>query len=151
MIFLIRHAHAVTADEDPRRPLSAKGRSQVGEVCRVLREEGGFSPAEFWHSPLGRSRETAELLAQGLGLAAPLVLKPGLEPEDDPAGIAKVLEKEDRDIAVVGHEPHLGTLAALMTAGPDRAPAPLSFAKAAVLALSRKGSRWRPRWLARGP
>jgi len=151
MIYLIRHAHAVTADEDPRRPLSAKGRSQVDEVCRVLREEGGFGPAEFWHSSLVRSRETAELLARGLGLEAPLVPKPGLEPEDDPAGIAAVLEKEGRDIAVVGHEPHLGSLAALMIAGPGRAPAALSFAKAGVLALSRKGGRWRPRWLARGP
>ena len=151
MIYLVRHAHAVTAEEDPERPLSAKGRAQLDEVCRVLREEGGFSPAQFWHSPLLRSRETAEFLARGLGLSAPLVLRPGLEPEDDPAAVAGILDKEERDIAVVGHEPHLGTLAALMIAGPDRAPSPLPFAKAGVLALSRKGGRWRPRWLARGP
>jgi len=151
MIYLIRHADAVPADEDPGRPLSARGRGQVGEVCQALRAQGGFDPAEFWHSPLARSRETAELLARGLGLGAPLVLTPGLEPEDDPAGIAAVLGAESRDIAVVGHEPHLGCLAALMTAGPSAAAAHVSFAKAAVLALSRRGGQWRPRWLARAP
>ncbi|HTU00680.1 MAG TPA: phosphoglycerate mutase family protein [Candidatus Sulfotelmatobacter sp.] len=151
MIYLIRHADAVPADENPVRPLSAKGRGQIGEVCKVLRGEAGFKPAEIWHSPLERSRETAELLAQGLGLLAPLALKPGLEPEDDPGRIAAVLAAEDRDIAIVGHEPHLGALATLLAGGPARAGEDFAFRKAAVLAVSRKGRRWRPKWLARSP
>lgn len=149
MIYLIRHADAVSAEDDPERPLSARGRNQVGEACRILRGQPGFKPAEIWHSPLARSRETAELLARGLGLSSPLVLMPGLEPEDDPGKIAPILGSEARDIAVVGHEPHLGALAALMTEGPDHAVAP--FPKAGVLALSRNGRRWRPQWLVRSP
>jgi phosphohistidine phosphatase len=151
MIYLIRHAHAVSAEEDPVRPLSAKGREQVAEVCGALRGGPGFKPAEIWHSPLARSRETAELLAAGLGLSVPLVLTPGLEPDDDPARIAAVLAAEGRDIAVVGHEPHLGCLAALLAEGPERAGAFVAFRKAGVLALLRKGKRWRPEWLARSP
>jgi len=151
MIYLIRHAHAVSPEEDPVRPLSAKGREQVGEVCRTLRGGPAFKPAEIWHSPLARSRETAELLAAGLGLSAPLVLKPGLAPEDDPAAIAAVLAAEGRDIAVVGHEPHLSGLAALIVEGPAGAGASFAFRKAGVLALSRKGRRWQPEWRARAP
>ncbi|MGA2016004.1 MAG: histidine phosphatase family protein [Opitutaceae bacterium] len=149
MIYLIRHADAVSAEDDPERPLSAKGREQVGAVCAILRDGARFSPAQFWHSPLARSRETAELLAQGLGLSSPLVLTPGLEPEDNPGVIAAVLDREGRDIAVVGHEPHLGALAALMTSGTDGAAMPFPFAKAGVLALSRRGRGWRAQWLVR--
>jgi phosphohistidine phosphatase len=151
MIYLIRHADAVSADENPARPLSARGREQVGEVCRILRAKAAFNPAEIWHSSLERSRETAELLARGLGLSAPVFLKPGLEPEDDPAPIAAVLEAQDRDVAVVGHEPHLGSLATLLAEGREGPGGSFAFPKAGVLALSRKGRRWRPEWLVRSP
>ncbi|HMD60269.1 MAG TPA: phosphoglycerate mutase family protein [Opitutaceae bacterium] len=151
MIFLIRHADAVSADEDPERPLSEKGRGQVAEVCRLLKADEAFSPSEIWHSSLARSRETAQLLARGLGLSAPLVPKPGLEPEDDPAEVAGAFASDGRDIAVVGHEPHLGALAALMSAGPGHPGMHVPFAKAGVLALSPKGALWRPEWLVRSP
>ncbi len=151
MIYLIRHADAVSDEENPVRPLSVRGRAQVGGLCKILQKGSGFRPAEIWHSPLARSRETAELIARGLGLSAPLVLKPGLEPDDDPGKIAAVLGGEERDIAVVGHEPHLGVLAGLMAEGPNRPGMYYPFPKAGVLALSRKGKRWRPEWLARSP
>ena len=151
MIYLIRHADAVPDEEDPARPLSQKGREQVARACGILRKVRGFAPAEFWHSPLVRSLETAALLAAGLGLSAPLVLTAGLEPEDDPGTIAARLGAETRDIAAVGHEPHLGVLASLMVHGPDRAGVYFPFPKSGVLALSRDGKRWRSEWLVRPP
>jgi phosphohistidine phosphatase len=146
MIYLIRHADAVSDEEDAKRPLSQKGRDQMARLCRILKGDSGFMPVELWHSPLCRARETAELLAKGLGLSAPVVLVPGLEPDDDPARIAEILGAESRDIAVVGHEPHLGILAALLAGG-----SPRPFPKAGVLALFREGRRWRPEWLVRSP
>ena len=68
MILLMRHADAVSDEVDAVRPLSQKGRDQVARVCEVLRKVPGIDPDEIWHSPLVRSRETAELLAKGLGL-----------------------------------------------------------------------------------
>lgn len=151
MIYLIRHADAVSAEQDPSRPLSARGREQVSRACEHLRKNGGFAPAELWHSPLARSRETAELLAGGLGLDSRVVLRAGLEPEDDPAGIAAALESEGRSVAVVGHEPHLGVLASLMTRGPDRDAVYFHFQKAGILALARRDGGWRAAWLLRSP
>jgi phosphohistidine phosphatase len=151
MIHLIRHADAVSEEEDPARPLSVKGRGQVDRLCAILRKDHAFRPAEIWHSPLLRSLETAKLLAKGLGLAAPLVLAPGLKPEDDPQKIASALGAEARDIAVVGHEPHLGHLASLMVHGPGRAWVFFPFSKAGVLRLSRNGKRWKSGWLVRAP
>jgi phosphohistidine phosphatase len=151
MILLMRHADAVSDEVDPERPLSPKGREQVGRVCDALRKVSGVSPEQIWHSPLARSRETADLLARGLKLQAPLVLTPGLQPDDDPAGIAAVLNAEERDIAVVGHEPHLGVLASLMVHGPVRSGIYYPFPKAGVVALTRNGKAWKSQWLVRTP
>jgi phosphohistidine phosphatase len=151
MIYLMRHADAVSEEVNPVRPLSRKGRDQVARVCATLQKGPGFEPAEIWHSPLARSRETAELLARGLGLAAPLVLVPGISPEDDPSRIAAVLEAAESDVALVGHEPHLGVLASLLVHGPERSGIFYPFSKASVLALTRDGERWRSEWLVRSP
>jgi phosphohistidine phosphatase len=151
MIFLMRHADAVSDETDPVRPLSARGRDQVSRVCDTLRRLASFKPEEIWHSSLERSRETAELLARGMGLYAPLVFTKGLEPDDDPLRIAAALNAEGRVIAVVGHEPHMGVLTSLMVSGPVRRGPYIPFPKAGVVALSRDGKAWRSEWLVRSP
>jgi phosphohistidine phosphatase len=151
MIYLMRHADAVSDEENPARPLSRKGREQVERVCQSLARVPGFRPSQVWHSPLARSRETAELLAKDLGLQAPLVLVKGISPDDDPTAIASVLDAAEMDVALVGHEPHLGVLASLLVHGPERSGVFYPFAKASVLALSRRGKRWQSEWLIRSP
>jgi phosphohistidine phosphatase len=142
MLYLIRHAHAVDADEDPARPLSEKGWTQVARLVAGFRANPRLQPAEIWHSPLARSRETAALLAGGLGLAAPLILVPGIEPEDDPAQIVPRLTAAKINTALVGHEPHLGLLTRRLLEGPTE----FVFRKASVLALARDPSGWRIVW-----
>lgn len=150
MIFLIRHADAVSPEVSPLRPLSQKGRDQVARVCAVLRGRPEFAPAEIWHSPLERSKETAQLLAEGLSLPCPVLLKPGLEPDDDPLRLATLLDSEKRAIAVVGHEPHLGVLATALVYGPAHGIY-FPFPKAGVLALNRGEKGWTSEWMVRSP
>ena len=144
MIFLIRHADAISDEENPVRPLSPKGRDPgkwpgCADSWGRLRSR----PLRFWHSPLARSRETAGLLAKGLNLASPLVLKAGIEPEDDPGALAATLGNEKRDIAVVSHEPLLGILASLMVHGPSHAgvyfPFPQGVESSPFLAMGSGG------------
>lgn len=144
-LYLIRHAHAVSAEEDHRRPLSARGRNEVARLVEFFRADGKLRPTEFWHSPLVRSQETATLLANGLGLEVPFLEMPGLEPEDDPRALVSILAKTKRDVAVVGHEPHLGALASLLIHGAD-APVVYGFQKGAVLALQEEDGGWRTLW-----
>jgi phosphohistidine phosphatase len=150
-IYLMRHADAVSDEIDPARPLSMKGREQVAKVCEVLAKLGDFKPVEIWHSPLARSRETADLLDVGLKLNVPLFLKPGLTPDDDPANIADILGSETREIVIVGHEPHLGVLASMMVHGPSRPGVYYPFSKAGIVALTREGKAWRSKWIVRSP
>ena len=144
-LYLIRHAHAVDAVEDPERPLSGRGRKQVRALAEFLRQSGALRPGEIWHSSLVRSRETAQELARRLDLEAPLVLAPGLEPDDEPAVIARQLKTIRHPLAIVGHEPHLGALASLLIAGPE-GRAMFAVKKCSVLALEGGGTRWQVRW-----
>jgi phosphohistidine phosphatase len=145
LIHLIRHAHALDSADDPVRPLSKRGRRQVRALARFLRAGGAFAPAAIWHSPLARSRETAELLAGRLGFAGPLVEVPGLEPGDDPRDTARRIQPLRRVVAIVGHEPHLSALASLLVTGASGPPA-FVLKKCAALALERTGARWQVRW-----
>lgn len=145
-LYLIRHAHAEDGDDDAARPLSAKGRAQIRQIGGLLREARAIDVAEFWHSPLVRSQETATRLARRLGCAAPLREVSGLKPYDDPAAFARKLGDARRSVAVVGHEPHLSLLATLLLDG--RAERPLfKMKKCAVLRLDRVGGGWGVRWL----
>lgn len=144
-LFLIRHAHAVDLQPDEARPLSPRGRDQVRALAKFLRRSEAFAPAEIWHSPLLRARETAELLARELDFEGKLREAADLRPEDDPAAFARTLRSAERPIAVVGHEPHLGTLASLLVAGAAE-PCVFDMRKGAVLALARGGARWIVRW-----
>jgi len=148
-LFLIRHAHAVAADEDAERPLSKKGREQVKRLAKFLEDSKAFQPEEIWHSPLLRSRQTAKLLAKKLEFSAPLIEVEGLEPEDDARATAVRLKNLRRDIAIVGHEPHLSALAAELFAK-KAATSAFVLRKSSVLALERdrggRGARWLVRW-----
>jgi len=144
-LFLLRHAHAVSADEDPLRPLSDRGRKQVRRLAAFLRKSRALTCAELWHSPLARSIETAEGLVQHLRLAARLVRVPDLEGEDDPQRIAARLRSRRTSLALVGHEPHLSALASLLVAG-HAGPACFVLRKSAVLALERNRGVWSVAW-----
>jgi len=144
-LHLVRHAHAVDATEDATRPLSDRGREQARRLGKFLRPTDAFQPEEIWHSPLVRSQETATLLVRHLRLEVPLILVPGLEPEDNPQAIARRLRSATRSVAVVGHEPHLSALASLLVRG-RAAPPAFVMKKCSVLTLEGTGRFWMVRW-----
>lgn len=155
LLYLMRHAHAVSEKENVARPLSARGQAQVVQMGAFLRECPAFRPCQLWHSPLVRSRETAERLEAVLAREVIRVETPGLLPMDDPTEMARRVEAHAPEIPVVlvGHEPHLGALTGLLLRGRESASG-VGFKKGAVLALEsdreprRKSSflRWRVRW-----
>ncbi|HEY0947051.1 MAG TPA: histidine phosphatase family protein [Opitutaceae bacterium] len=155
LLYLVRHTHAVTEEENPVRPLSDRGRADATRIAAFLRAAGACHPAQVWHSPLVRARETAQRFAAGIGGETLLVETSDLLPDDDPSDIAHRLAEypATHDLALVGHEPHLSALGTLLVRGRKK---PIAFAlrKGAVVALERdervhKKSglpRWRVRW-----
>ena len=153
LLHLIRHGHALPADEDAARPLSPRGRADVTALATRLRADG-LTPAAIWHSPLRRARETAALLAQHAQPAGePIMLigKSHLQPEDDPEKIARLLADlpPRANLAIVGHEPHLSALATLLATGRAQPPR-FAFETAGLLTLApadgKHESNGLPRW-----
>ena len=113
----------------------------------------GFEPGEIWHSPLARSRETAELLAQGPESGGARLCWPrGSSPDDDPT--------RDRRGARVGRGGRRGRRAMSRTSacsppcwstGPSAPASSTPFQRPASLALTRRGKRWQAEWLVRSP
>ena len=145
-VFVIRHAHAVTAAEDAERPLSKRGREQVRRLARLLRKTRALPLTEVWHSPLLRSKETAALLIDELCAKAKLIQVDGIEGNDDPNVVAGRLKTRRSPVAIVGHEPHLSALVSLLVAG-KTAPRKVVIKKSAVLALERSAENgWAVIW-----
>src|SRR5688572_19724910 len=97
LLHLVRHAHAVTEEENPSRPLSPRGRGEAARLARFFVGNGCFKPTQLWHSPLLRSRETADELLKRLALDAVVVETSGLLPEDDPHELAERLQLHPKD------------------------------------------------------
>ena len=72
-LYLIRHAHAVDGDglRDDDRPLSREGRRQALEVGSALARQK-VRVQRIVTSPLVRARQSAEIIAAGLGGGVPI-------------------------------------------------------------------------------
>lgn len=126
-IVLFRHGPAETRDparwpDDAQRPLTTRGRAVTRGAARgVARMEPGIT--HVLSSPAVRALDSARLLSKELDLAEP-ELEPSLAPEAGWRTALGRLKKEGADavVALVGHEPELGLLAAgLLRAAGDGA------------------------------
>jgi phosphohistidine phosphatase len=118
-LYLVRHAIAAERGsewpDDTKRPLTERGVSRFKEGVKGLRRLD-VTIDEIFTSPLVRARQTAELLAAGVEGKPPVklleTLAPGHTSSSVMANLARVAKR--RRIALVGHEPELGELAAYL-------------------------------------
>jgi phosphohistidine phosphatase len=136
-LYLIRHAIAEErGDEwpdDTRRPLSEEGTRRMRKVARGLLHLGVRFDVVLT-SPLVRTRQTAEIVAAAFNSRPPIVLAESLSPEGEYGDVLSDLEKQAKrkSIALVGHEPNIGELAARLV-GSRRA---FEFRKGAVCSIA---------------
>ena len=148
MLFLVHHAEAMDAAEDPQRPLTARGHAHAGQLAARAHERG-VKPAVIWHSGKLRARQTAEHFWQLCNPLANFAAARGIQPGDPPEWIRDVLLGDERSIMLVGHMPHLGKLLALLVRR-ERADASL-FPAHGLVALEqvtpeRGGDGWQEAW-----
>lgn len=121
-LYLVRHASAVPAGEtvpdDASRELTPKGRRRMRRNARSLRRMK-VCIEEIWSSPLVRARQTAELLAEELGIDDQLHIEETLSPGSDFQGLLGRLRESQHlsGIALVGHQPDLGRLLTWLLTG----------------------------------
>jgi len=116
-LYLIRHGVAEARGEswpdDSKRPLTEKGMSRLRKSGRGL-VRFGVSIDLVLTSPLVRTRQTAEIIASSFEPRPAVVTIESLAPGGSHAAVMADLEKHSRRsrIALVGHEPGIGELAA---------------------------------------
>ena len=132
-LYLVRHGIAATRGEeypdDSKRPLTSRG------IARLKKEAGALNDLGIVFeliitSPLVRARQTADVLAESLKTKPPVAMSDSLAPAGTPAGVMQEIARHARKgkIALVGHEPNMGELAARLIG----ARTALEFKKGAI-------------------
>lgn len=142
--YLVRHGEAVSAAENPQRPLSRAGRETVEQVGQLARERH-VQVSAIYHSGILRAKETAEILAKHLPPLSGVKAISGLLPEDDPIAGKAEMEAATEPIMLVGHLPYMRRLAALLVYG-DRDAAGIDFQPAAMVCCAKSGTQWKIDW-----
>jgi phosphohistidine phosphatase len=120
-LYVLRHAHAGDRDTweqaDDLRPLTEKGRRQAGRLGDLL-GAAGFAPDAILASPLARARETAEIVADRLGVRARF--EPRLGEPLDLATLDAILDDagNPRRPMIVGHDPDFSELVSELVGAP---------------------------------
>jgi phosphohistidine phosphatase len=150
-VFLIRHAEAIDETlelRDPSRHLTAAGREQATALGDRLRWHD-CTPTHIWTSPLVRAVQTAELVAAGLASKIAVEVVPALAPDGDFHQLVAALKTlaADANVLLVGHEPGLSGIGALLVGQADFA----ALGKAEAARIHEGAVRWRCAWNSEAP
>jgi phosphohistidine phosphatase len=141
-LYLVRHAIAARRGpdypDDRKRPLTNEG------IARFKQAVDGFKELDcqidlVLTSPLVRATETAELLLSGLNRAPKLERLDALAPQGRLNAVLEAIATFSRryhHIALVGHEPGIGELAAKLL----RARGAIEFKKGAICCIELQGT-----------
>lgn len=132
-LYLIRHGVAAERSDDypddSKRPLTSAGISRLRKEAKALDAmDVGFD--HIITSPLVRTRQTADVFAETLKTKPSVSQSDALAPAGTPVAVIQEIGKHSKKgrIALVGHEPNIGELAARLIG----ARAPLEFKKGAI-------------------
>ena len=132
-LYLVRHGVAAERGpefpDDSKRPLTARGMSALKREAKAL-DALDVTFDLIISSPLVRTKQTADILAESLKGKPSVTTSDALAPAGTPAGVIHELGRHHRKarIALVGHEPNVGELAARLIG----ARSPIAFKKGAI-------------------
>ena len=142
-LWLLRHGEAEPqARTDAARELTRHGRKEVLHSAAHL---VGRPLTAILASPYVRAQQTAELVRESLGFAAPIVTVPWLTPDGDLAEALRYLNAQgDQELLLVTNQPLVGELASLLLHGHRQEPVPMKTASLAELdgEFALAGSMW---------
>ena len=126
-LYILRHGIASAPGEDglpknlpdAERPLSVKGKQRLWGATGAMRKMEVVLDTVM-SSPLLRARQTAQIVTEAMELRRALVLTDNLAPEGSTKALVEQINEigpRAKSILLVGHEPYLSRLIALLVAG----------------------------------
>ncbi len=134
-LYLMQHGLSLAKEQDLDQPLSPQGRVQVEAAARAA-QRLGLKFDKIFHSAKERSRLTAQILAQGLGLGPEVMVETDLVKPMTPAAETVVFLQGFRDIksaCIAGHLPSLAAVASFLLG--RGAMVPIRFENAGLMCL----------------
>ena len=132
-IYLVQHGKPVSKEKNPDKPLSDRGRDDVGKMAGFLKK-AGVQVKTVFHSGKTRARQTAEIISSKINPDKESQKREGLSPLDDVKVIAEEIKQGHEGFMIVGHLPHLGKLISLLITGSDSSQV-VSFRQGGVVCL----------------
>ena len=128
-IYLLRHGNAAASSPtgDEGRELTPEGIAKLEAASTGWQRVIG--PIDrVYASPLIRAQQSAQFLHRAAATKEPVVSTQALVPSARPIEALELLQQamqEGKDgVACVGHEPHMGSLLALLLTGSERSAIP---------------------------
>ena len=123
-IFLLRHGLAVEPEsvgiaKDSERPLTPKGERKLWKIAQAI---AALELSFDWvlASPYVRARQTAEIVAEALGLGNEIQLTESLVPAGSMKKLIELMNHRKpapANVLLVGHEPYLSDLISVLISG----------------------------------
>ena len=146
-LYLVQHAEAKPKKEDPKRPLSEKGRADIQKVAAYVARHTSIELNQINHSGKTRARQTAAALAEDLQPSEGISQVADLTPLAEASAWATRLAEMTEDVMLVGHLPHLSKLASLLLCQDDTKTV-VAFQMGGLVCLGRdEAGDWALRWM----
>ncbi|MGD8885296.1 MAG: phosphohistidine phosphatase SixA [Gammaproteobacteria bacterium] len=148
MLYLVQHGEALSKEQDPDRPLSPRGESDITRIAGFL-AASGISVDRVIHSGKTRARQTATILAGTLSATGAVETQDGISPNDSVEMFADVLTAWSTPTMVVGHLPFMAKLVTyLLTQNSE--PSIVTYQPGSVVYMSQdEQNRWTLNWMVR--
>lgn len=148
-LYLVQHGEAYSKSDDPKRPLTEKGKSDANRLAVFLRQ-ANVKVDHVVHSGKLRAQQTAERLVSANALGKKLETHEGLNPNDDPVTFAVNLEKLPGNSLIVAHMPFLSKLVAhLIVGNTDSLITAYTPGAVACLEFTPSSNSWSLNWMVR--
>jgi len=147
-LYLVQHGEASSKEINPERPLTEKGRTDVGKLSQFL-QQAGIHVNRIIHSGKLRAAQTAEILAGKLAPDSVPEESDFINPNDDPAVFDWQSDGVNGDVLVVGHLPFMAKLVSHLLID-DAEQGIVAYQPGSIVCLEYvESTRWQLNWMIR--
>jgi phosphohistidine phosphatase len=145
-LYLARHGQAASPEPGASAVLTDQGKNDLALVGRELAARN-LNIEQIWHSPKTRTRQTAEIYAEILGIKSLNLIEKKVLSTDGDIDLLhpEINESYVQNLLVVSHEPLLYDLSSYLGVNSEDLSA-LVFPPSGVVAFE-KGRDWKWLWL----